>query len=544
MKKLFMYSLAGAVAVSLLLFGGCQKTNAVVPTSTAASVEGKTIGDLAEIIAYGQVQIRGVGLVTGLAGTGSGECPAPLKSYLISYIKTQLPKDSTVNPENLIESKDTAVVNILGLLPAGAYNGEKFDVVISALSSSQTTSLEGGTLLAAELKQTGNLGQSRAMATAEGPIFTEKDGSPLIGYALNGGSSLEDQQVLLKMKKPDYVIASVLRDKINSRFGNKTAVATSENLINIKIPDEYRERKKYFLKLMTNLLMDDSAQGKQKAIDELAAAIQLPQDREKTEYMLEGIGRPAVLKLLPLLDSNDTEIRISAAKVLLSMGDYKGYQILADTALGDTGKLRLKAMDAVAWDARRRDASGIMARLVGDDDIDVKLRAYEHLRRFDDISISKRNIDSGSGDFDLERMVQGTRKIIWASRSGDPRIALFGSPIYCENDIFVQSSDGLLMVNSRESEKYITIVRKDPRTGSVTNIQSSNELGIIISRMCQISQDKNVNGTNLSQRGLGVSYSDMVKMVELMCEKGAIKAEFIYGPETELKKALKFIEKQ
>jgi hypothetical protein len=141
-------------------------------------------------------------------------------------------------------------------------------------------------------------------------------------------------------------------------------------------------------------------------------------------------------------------------------------------------------------------------------------------------------------------MVQGTRKIIWVSRSGDPRIALFGSPIYCEDNIFIQSSDGLLMVNSRESEKYVTIVRKDPRTGSVVNIQSSNELGIIISRMCQISQDKKVNGTNLSQRGLGASYSDMVKMVELMCEKGAVKAEFIYGPETELKKSLKFIEKQ
>ncbi len=544
MKIRFMYSLAGALVVSLVIFSGCQQTNTVVPANSTAAVDGNTIGDLAEIIAFGQIQIRGVGLVTGLAGTGSSECPAPLKSYLTSYIKTQLPKDSKISPESLIESKDTAVVNILGLLPAGTFKGEKFDIVISALSSSQTTSLEGGTLLAAELKQTGSLGQSRAMAIAAGPVFTEKDSSPLIGYALNGGSSLEDQQVLLKIKKPDYVIASVLRDKINSRFGDKTAIATSDNLINIKIPDEYRERKEYFLKLITNLPMDDSAQGRQKTIEERVSAIQLPQDREKGEYTLEGIGRPAVLKLLPLLDSNDTEIKISAAKVLLSMGDYKGYQPLADTALNGTGNLRFKAMDAVAWDARRRDASGIMARLLGDDDIDVKLRAYEHLRRFDDISISKRKIDSSSGDFDLERMVQGTRKIIWVSRSGDPRIALFGSPIYCEDNIFIQSSDGLLMVNSRESEKYVTIVRKDPRTGSVVNIQSSNELGIIISRMCQISQDKKVNGTNLSQRGLGASYSDMVKMVELMCEKGAVKAEFIYGPETELKKSLKFIEKQ
>ena len=532
------------MVVSLLIFGGCQKTTTEVPASIAASVAGNTIGDLGDVTAYGQVQVRGVGLVTGLAGTGSSECPAPLKSYLVGYIKTQLPKDSKVSPESLIESKDTAVVNILGLLPAGAFNGEKFDVVISALSSSQTTSLVGGTLLKAELKLTGNLGQSRAMATAEGPVFTEKGGSPLIGYALNGGSSLQDQKLLLKMKKPDYVLTSVIRDKLNNRFGDKTAVATSENLIDIKIPDDYRDRKEYFLKLVTNLPMDDSADGRQTTIDKLVNAIQLPQDREKSEYMLEGIGRPAALKVLPLLDSNDTETKISAAKVLLSLGDYKGYQTLADTALGAKGDLQLKAMDAVAWDARRRDASSIMARLVGEDDIDVKLRAYGHLRRFDDISISKRNIDTSSGDFDLERMVQGTRKIIWVSRSGYPRIALFGSPIYCEDNLFVQSSDGLLMVNSRDSEKYITIVRKDPSTGNVTNIQSSNELGIIISRMCQISQDKKVNGTSLSQRGLGVSYSDMVKMIELMCEKGAVKAEFIYGPETDLKKSLKFIEKQ
>jgi len=61
----------------------------------------------------------------------------------------------------------------------------------------------------------------------------------------------------------------------------------------------------------------------------------------------------------------------------------------------------------------------------------MRLAAYEQLRKLDDIAVSQEVI---ADNFYLEQIVQTPYKSIFVSRSGQPRIVLFGAPIRCSDD--------------------------------------------------------------------------------------------------------------
>ena len=108
-----------AVALIAIVLVGCSggPEGRGKPQLTAFSEGlGRTIGSVAEVVAFKTVAVDGYGLVAGLAGTGSRECPYQIREYLKQNILRQLPKLSKISAEELIRSRDTAVVKIDGLL--------------------------------------------------------------------------------------------------------------------------------------------------------------------------------------------------------------------------------------------------------------------------------------------------------------------------------------------------------------------------------------------------------------------------------------------
>jgi hypothetical protein len=134
-----------------------------------------------------------------------------------------------------------------------------------------------------------------------------------------------------------------------------------------------------------------------------------------------------------------------------------------------------------------------------------------------------------AGDFYLEQITQTIYKAIFVSRSGQPRIVLFGAPIYCRKDIFVQSADGSITVDARAGQEYVTVIRKLPRRPDIPPIQlkSSFELSDVIRTLCESAI---VGEGSASRPGLNVSYADAIYILKQMCEQGAVAAEFRAGP--------------
>src|SRR5688572_5804995 len=102
--------------------------------------------------------VTGVGIVTGLAGTGDSSI---MTRQLLANVL--LANDIRIDVTQLTP-KNCAIVSIEGVLPAGIQPGRKIDVRVSTLGDAK--SLQGGVLLFAELRDT--LGA--VWATAGGPV--------------------------------------------------------------------------------------------------------------------------------------------------------------------------------------------------------------------------------------------------------------------------------------------------------------------------------------------------------------------------------------
>ena len=123
-------------------------------------------------------------------------------------------------------------------------------------------------------------------------------------------------------------------------------------------------------------------------------------------------------------------------------------------------------------------------------------------------------------------MAHTPRKAIFVSRSGQPRIVLFGGQIECNEGIFVRSSDGNITINAPSGQSYVSVIRKHPRRPDVIiQLKSSFELSDIIRTLGEKPKEDNKPGKG----GLGVPYADVIALLKLMCDKGAVEVEFWAG---------------
>ncbi len=495
-----------------------------------------TVGALAEFYDFGAIPVRGFGLVGNLNGTGSSECPPELRSVLVKYITQQGVGVDGMPPNSIINSMDTAVVEVYGVIPGIALKGEGFDVKVAALSSTQTTSLDGGRLFSCELKPLGRVRRfnqyTKTMAYASGPIYIDKAGgvsgtNSVKGYILNGGVCLNEAKVRMTLNNPNYFTASTIRNRINERFGRDTAKATSPAELEISIPDNMRDRRAKFLSMITFLYIADDVKSQSQMIDSLVEDLAGSGNKVLNELSLGAIGKPAIRKLSGLLNSSDEAVRFHASRCLLDIGSDKGLEVLRDLALDRSSPLHLDAINAIGTSAKRNDATGLLTQILASDDFEAKFLAYDHLRKRRDISVSHTFVGES---FMVDNVICPGRKVIYVTRSDTPKIVLFGSPIYCNTDIFVESDNRKIIINAPAGEKYISVMRKHPTEPRL--------IGPVISTFAVTDLIKALSDTPSKRneirkrRGLSVPYADTIALLKKLCENGSIDAVFEMGTMT------------
>jgi len=518
--------------VSLLVVLGCGGPGGqTAKNKSAADNNGidDTIGMYAEIFASDAIPLSGYGLVGGLNGTGSSECPTQIRTYLEKYILQRL-AGAKVNVDDLISSPDTAVVIVEGIIPPAASKNQRFDVRVTALPGTQTTSLEGGWLYGVDLFEARQVGISiKPLAAAEGPVFTDSaisSGSqdPRTGYVLGGGSVIEEYKVNLALRLPDYRVVSQIRNRINERFGYEIAVALAPGSIELRIPAKYLEAKGRFIQLVRATYLMGSPELTEKRIMTHIEKLAGSKDKNASEIALEAIGNAAMPKLAALLNSSDPEIRLRAARCMFNLGDQRGRESLWSVANDKTSSYRTEATEALVNTSSGQDVTSMLQSLLRDDDLSIRLIAYENLVRLKDVTVFRKLI---ADSFYLDQVSQTGKPAILVSRRIQPRVALLGSPIYCRSNVFVETSDGTITINVPAGEKYATIIRKHPRRpDTIIQLKSSLDLADIIETLCR----EPLTPTAQGGPGLGVPYSTLVGLLNKMVDSGAVQAEFYAGP--------------
>jgi hypothetical protein len=523
------------VVVPLLIvysIGGCEQQGGLgresrdlAPTADL----GATIGSLGRILSPESIWLEGYGLVSGLKGTGSADCPPQIRAYLARYVQKLLPSRRMLDVEEFINSADTAVVLVEGIMPAVASDSQYFDLRVTALPGTQTVSLEGGWLLDTELKTAGSFRvATRVLADAKGPVLIDSlSGSGTngrVGYILAGGKAFDEYKVGLVLHKPDFAVTSSIRNRLNGRFGAGTAKAVRSGQIELTVPAKYKQQKQRFIAIVRAMYLTQGPEITGKRITTFVRRLVGSQDKYASEAALEAIGNESIGKLSILLSSSDERVRLHAARCVLNLGGDAGFETLRQIAMDRGSVYRFDALESITVSARPSDAASVSRNLLRDDDLNMTLAAYEQLRRLDDVAIAQESI---ARHFYLERITQTERKVIFVSRSGQPRIVLFGVQIDCHGSIFVGTADGDITINAPTGAEYVTIIRKHPtRPSVIAKLKSSFEIGDIIKTLCEEPLKEGEQGRG----GLGVSYADAIVLLKQMCDKGAVRAEFRAGP--------------
>ena len=522
MNKISVFLLTLTLVVFLTC--GCEqqrrKSAELAPTMDL----GATVGSVAEVLSYNSIDVKSYNLVGGLRGNGSSQCPSHIRGYLEKYILRQLPH---ANAEQLISSRDTAVVLVYGKMPASVLKNERFDIVVAALPGTQAISIEGGELWGAELFEAQKFGVALTpLATAQGPVYIDKIDSTKadkkVGYILGGAKVLDTYKMSLVLREPDYKKSNFLRNLLNSRFGDDTAEAISESMIQLTVPPEYVHRKDRFLAVVKMMYLSKSAAITNERINTAVRKLAVEENKYEHEITLEAIGNESLDKLGALLNSADEEVRLRAGRCMLNMRSDAGLDALREIEQDRGSIYRIEALDAVTNAAARSDAAAIARRLLRDEDFTVMIAAYKSLLTLDDLTIMRSLVGR---NFYLEEISQAHHKGIYVSRSGPPRVALFGSPMRCRENLFIQTPDGSVTINAPAGQKFVSIVRKWPGIEPI-QLKSTFMLDDIIRTLC----DSMLVREGSSKRpGLGVSYADLIALLKQMCEKGALEDEFRAG---------------
>jgi flagellar P-ring protein precursor FlgI len=217
------------------------------------------IKDVVEIEGARSNQLSGIGIVTGLAGTGDKALMS------MQMLKNMLRQYGVTVDDRSVRSKNVAVVSLTAELPPYVRPGQTIDLTVSTMGDAK--SLQGGTLLQAPLMAA----DGNVYAVAQGPLLvggysasgtaaSATKNVPTVGRIPNGAiverevpsDYVGGGQLALLLRNPDFTTAQRISDAINSAFGT-VAYPTDAGRVAVDLPGQYLGAPAAFLAKMEKL---------------------------------------------------------------------------------------------------------------------------------------------------------------------------------------------------------------------------------------------------------------------------------------------------
>lgn len=219
----------------------------------ACVAHASTVQDFVRVKGQGQSVLQGIGLVTGLPGTGDSG-----KDLAMARALAEALQNSGAGVGSLRELEKTgavALVFVTCTIPAiGGRVDDRFDCSITTAGTAK--SLRGGRLFLTALR--GPYRGGPVYAVAEGPIDLEDGITPTTGRVRAGAQLIRDIlmpeigdefDLILDTHFAGWPMASAIADAVNSEhvFGPRIARAMDDRTIRVTIPAEERANRGAFL---------------------------------------------------------------------------------------------------------------------------------------------------------------------------------------------------------------------------------------------------------------------------------------------------------
>ena len=205
--------------------------------------------DVAFIKDQSEIQLKGLGLVMGLNGTGDGKNT----QFTIRMIGNLMSSMNIEVPSEAIKVKNVAAVMVTATVSPYIKVGGTFDVTVSSIGDAK--SLDGGTLLMTALSDINDIlygfsqgplsigGSNRDYGGAGGIV----NNAELAGIVPGGGMlqrevptlGMDEHSLTVSLRNPDYTTAYRLSTAINGYFEAELANARDAGTLIVQVPDEY-----------------------------------------------------------------------------------------------------------------------------------------------------------------------------------------------------------------------------------------------------------------------------------------------------------------
>jgi hypothetical protein len=491
---------------------------------------------------YRPVIARGYGLVVGLDGTGSRDIAPPLRAYMLAeaarggFGSERFGDDvRSMTPEELINSPNTAIVIVEGVVPQGAPAGTRFDVRVYAVPGSDTFSLENGTLYTTLLRP-GPLAaggrQGFELASANGPVFVNPFVEPgatggdavmrNAGRVLNGGVVTKDMPLKLDLINPSHARAAVLQNAINTLFPQErgqrqpTARGESDTSIDLTVPPSWGDRTEEFMDLlMHSTIAQANPEGV--AMSVKRALLANPAYNVKAAALRwQALGPRALPIIRELYDHPEELPRIAALRAGAELDD--GLVIPPLLAMAETGSIssRLTAIDLLQDMRTNPQIDSVLRKFLDDSDVEIRLHAYEALVKRGDPFMDRTVVD---GKFVLD-VVKSSQPLIYVTEMGQPRIAVFGEALELKRPLTVSAWSNRLMIKGDLDDPLVDVMYRANTTDPGVILRTPADLKSFIKFL---GHQTNVNDPS---PGIDLTYTETVGALYQVWHDKRIAADF------------------
>ncbi|MGA0286237.1 MAG: flagellar basal body P-ring protein FlgI [Phycisphaerales bacterium] len=435
-----------------------------------------TIASETVLVGFEPTVVRGYGLVVGLKATGSRLVPAEVRTQMIREmarrgIGNHAYGAGDLSPERMLDSDDTAVVVVEGVIPAGSPKDATFDVRVAAIPGSGTTSLEGGRLYTTDLRpgplRTGSR-QSFPLAEAGGPIFInpfiepDATGSDAVnrttGRILGGGKTTDDMPLRIRLAMTSHARAASIEAAINSMFPREpgqlgdTAQGRSGDTVDLTIPPSWRDRPEEFVQLVRHTPLRITA-PEQTAYRVKRSLLAAPAQGETATWRWRAIGPKAVPVFQDLYDHPEDGPRFAAIEAGAHLDDPLVVPALVEMATVGGSTTRLRAIELLAGFGLDPRIDLALRPLLDDTDVDIRLAAFDCLEERQDPIVGRFSID---GKFDL-MVVPSDEPMVYVTQSGDPTLVVFGDRTEIGRPLVFSAWSNRLMVRGEADRDDLSV---------------------------------------------------------------------------------------
>nr|ADY59755.1 flagellar P-ring protein [Rubinisphaera brasiliensis DSM 5305] len=321
------------------------------------------VADYVTVSGLNLVTLEGVGLVTGLDGTGGDPPPSQFRTQLLDDMRRR----DIPDPNRIISSPSTALVVVRAYLPPLVQPGDNFDVEVRVPDGSTTTSLNGGWLLECRLTERAivpgrGILEGKERARAKGPILVstgEGSSNSLLrrGRIVGGGVGMEsrDMRLLLKNDLRSVRNSTRIAERIGTRFfsydryGHREplAEAVTDQKVVLNIHPSYKDNFPRYVQVIQNIAFRETEVERQVRMERLTKELKMPEKSELAALQLEAIGLDALPMLRQGLDADTLECRFHAAVALAYLQQPDGLEVLYEAAR-DEPAFRVFALAAMS----------------------------------------------------------------------------------------------------------------------------------------------------------------------------------------------------